>query len=133
MKALMIRQMMGCAMLCKVRDQREAMIQKTIKDLRGILELFLPRQADLRPSLNRIIRAAVNLADQIAEEQALFCWPLSEERETSTERKVEETPAEEIFLCTFPGLQRRKMEGTFLTLVEPFGERETLFAKAQRY
>lgn len=133
MKALMVRQMIGCAMLRKVRDQQERVIHKAINDLNEILEMFLPRQAELRPSLAVIIRAAVQLANQIAEEQALFRWPLSQEWVLLPGRKADKTQAEQMYLCTFPGLQRQTVEGRLVTLVEPCGEPESLLFKARLY
>src|SRR5579859_7882303 len=105
MKALMVRQMIGCAMLRKVLgQQQERAIEKAIIDLNEILEMLLPQQADLRPSLRRIIRAAVKLANQIAEEQALFRWSLSEEWKPSPKKNGDtETQAEQMCLCTSLG------------------------------
>jgi hypothetical protein len=109
----MIRQAIARGVLKSCERSASDCRETCIEELVDILSLILPKtkvKSDIRPSAVKFIEAAIQLKNQMTEEQAVYrCFMLAYgESVTNANLNIgdEEIVGGIVFLCTFPGLQR---------------------------
>jgi hypothetical protein len=110
-KVLMLRQIMGRAVLSQVRPSQTHGKEALVNDLSAMLSLFGPRRLNLNPMVVAIVDEAVDLSNQMAEEQAIFVCQMPKTgtlpNENPNIRVADENQTGRVFMCSFPGFGRR--------------------------
>jgi hypothetical protein len=97
------------------------------------LSPLLPTKQEIRPKLNRIIDNAIDLANSMTRERAIFSCDLIPGGSTIDDMEMnvsDEDQRGKVFMCTFPMFRRRIMEegmGTYLCLLKADVELESAF------
>ena len=109
----MIHQALGRGVQEHTKSKQPEATIKLINFIEQLIKPLLPKQMIIRPKLEKIIRDAVDLANVMCAEQALFhCYMIdsgTEFIETSMELS-DENQSGRVFLCTFPTFAKRYFE-----------------------
>lgn len=130
---LLIRQALGRGVLVQTESQQSKVKNAFIGHIESMLSTLLPIKQNIRPKLQRIIDNAVDLANTMTRERALFLC-----RVIPTGRAIEDMYMEvsdedqkgKVFMCTFPMFCRRIMDegtGRNVCLVKADVELESAF------
>ena len=102
----MVRQAVGKAELHQVqRRTQESAKLKLVARIEETIKPLLPQPIDIQPMLSKIVGLAINLANEITEEQAMVRCIMIEAGRPPSESKVqivEEGQSGNVFMCTFP-------------------------------
>lgn len=111
----MIRQIVGRSVLSQVRSIQDDFKQDLVGKLSTTLSLFGPKRVDFKVMVSKIVDEAVDLSNQMAEEQALFKHQIPKTGSLPSEipniRIADETQTGRVVMCTFPGFGRRVVDG----------------------
>lgn len=129
----MIRQALGRGVLVQTESQQSKVKNAFISHIESMLSTLLPIKQNIQPKLQRIIDNAVDLANTMTRERALFLC-----RVIPTGRAIEDMYMEvsdedqkgKVFMCTFPMFCRRIMDegtGRNVCLVKADVELESAF------
>jgi hypothetical protein len=110
----MIHQTMGRAVLTQVRPTQYNFKEDLVEKLSGVLILFGPKRTKFNAMVAKIIEEAVELSNQMAEEQALFKHQMPKTgvfpNEIPNIRIADESQTGRVVMCTFPGFGRRVID-----------------------
>jgi hypothetical protein len=111
-KILLIREALGRGALVYV-ESRQSQAKDSLLDLiESMLSPLLPTKQEIRPKLSRILDIAIDLANSMTRERAIFsCELVSGGRAIEdTEMNVsDEDQKGNVFICTFPMFRRKIM------------------------
>ena len=98
-------------MFRQVIETQTAKKQHLVEILATALSLLLPKKLESNLHLERIIDHAVTLANQMTEEQGLFCCFLAEvgsdPKDNLLIKVADQTQTGLVIVCTFPGFGRK--------------------------
>jgi hypothetical protein len=109
-KALMFRQALGQAEVRQLRGRtQESAKSKLVARIEETIKPLLPRPIDIQPMVSKIVDLAVNSANEMTEEQAMFRCVMIEAGRPPSESSVQiagEGQSGNVFMCTFPMFAR---------------------------
>lgn len=101
----MIKQALGYGILEHTKAGQEENIQTFVTSLETLLTPLLPEKQHIRHKLEKTVREAYNLANQMSCEQALYQWGPVPVGSLADETYMEWSDTDQrgrVFLCTFP-------------------------------
>lgn len=129
----MIRQATGRGILEQVKGRHVEMKKMVTEDLEKLLKIFFPIRQDLGRKIEKFVDSAVELANTMAEEKALFFCTMIDAGsviENTSMQVSDDSQNKRVYMCTFPLFAIRVMEDgreTLVYLTKADVETENLF------
>jgi hypothetical protein len=134
----LIRQVLGRAALSQFKDFQKAKKNEVAQRLSHVLSLIGPKRFNMEPVVSRILNEAVDLANDMAQEQALFKCQMPKTgglpEEDLNIKVPDENQTGRIFMCTFPRFGRMIIDDgkeSVVWLVPAYVELQSAFKPEQ--
>lgn len=101
----MIRQALGQGVLEQFKPTQKEIRDDLINELENTVKLLLPKPQDIRPKLVKIVDGAIELANEMTCEQALFKCKIFPSGEAFMDKFMyvpDDNQRGRVYICTFP-------------------------------
>src|SRR5947207_8462487 len=106
----MVRQALGQGVLEQFKSTQTSIHDNLIDELENTLKLLLPKPQDIRPTLVKIVDAAIELSNKMTCEQALFKCKIFPSGTTFVDKFMyvpDDNQTGRVYMCTFPLFVKR--------------------------
>ena len=106
----MVRQALGQGVLEQFKSTQNEIHEDLINALENTLKLLLPKPQDIRPKLVKIVDGAIELANEMTCEQALFKCKMFSSASAFIDKFMyvpDDKQKGRVYMCTFPLFTKR--------------------------